>query len=138
MIDETFWILEQRAVARVWIQNQLGVSQMFEYEICVLVRKHSVVTPAHDQNRSIDPSQDGIVWIRAGTPRNQRFRLRTGYGLTALFVEFWTVAMGVMALAAWISSIETSEMRLILPSACSSTKAPNWSASGTFGSMRWR
>jgi hypothetical protein len=28
-IDETFWILEQRAVAGVWI-HQLGVSDMFE------------------------------------------------------------------------------------------------------------
>jgi hypothetical protein len=77
--DEQLGILEQGTMARVGIQDQLGVLQALEHEIRVLIRKHRVGTSADDKHGMFDPTQGGMLRILARTPLNQRFGLRTGH-----------------------------------------------------------
>src|SRR5207247_1739392 len=61
VLDEHFWILEQGAMARVWVQDELSVRQVLCKDVGVDRWDHDVMVAVHDENRVVDLPQTCVA-----------------------------------------------------------------------------
>src|SRR5260370_17192284 len=61
VLDEQFWILEQGAMARVRVQDELSVRQVLFKNVGVDRWDHDVLVAVHDENRLFDLTQTRVA-----------------------------------------------------------------------------
>src|SRR5262245_2423047 len=76
MLPEQYVVLKQETVARVWIDDQLGVRQMLRQNDRIHSRDDQVIAPAGDQGRVRDFLQMGVCRVLVTIPPGQGRALR--------------------------------------------------------------
>src|SRR5258708_2853644 len=77
VLDEQCWILEQGAMARVRVKDELGVRQVLRKNVGVDRWDHRVIVALHDENRLFDLAQTRVALTLRRAPCLVRDELGT-------------------------------------------------------------
>lgn len=81
------WILKQRPMPRVRVEDQSCVTNGIEHVVGIDRREHGIVTPVNDKDRLLDGSERFELVVILRTPRDDRGSLWLAHGIAFVRVS---------------------------------------------------